>query len=116
MQLHDNGIKVSIDDFGTGYSSLSMLKNVCADIVKIDKTFVDDCIKERRSFILIKNIISLASELDMEIISEGVETIEQADFLLGVGCKNAQGYLYSKPIAYEEITPLLAEGRIIVKR
>lgn len=113
MQLHDNGIKVSIDDFGTGYSSLSMLKNVCADIVKIDKTFVDDCIKERRSYILIKNIISLASELEMEIISEGVETLEQAEFLLGVGCKNAQGYLYSKPIPYEEMAALLAEGRII---
>jgi len=111
--LHENGIRVSIDDFGTGYSSLSMLKDVYADIVKIDKTFVDDCLKEKRSYILIKSIIALASELQMEIISEGVETSEQADFLMGVGCKNAQGFLYSKPIPFEEMTELLKSGKIL---
>lgn len=110
--LHENDIRVSIDDFGTGYSSLSMLKDVYADIVKIDKTFIDDCLKEQRSYILIKSIIALAQELKMDIISEGVETSEQAAFLMGVGCKNAQGFLYSKPVPFDEITPLLQSGKI----
>ena len=107
--LRKHGIKVSIDDFGTGYSSLSLLKNIYADIVKIDKTFVDDCIKDQRSFILIKNIITLAKDLGMEIIAEGVETREQADFLLDIGCQNVQGYYYGKPIPFEAISQRLVQ-------
>lgn len=110
-ELKAHGIRVSMDDFGTGYSSLSLLKDVNADIAKIDKTFVDDCIQDKRTFILIKNMIQLAKELNMEIIAEGVETIEQAKFLLQLGCDNAQGYLYSKPIPYEAITPQLRAGK-----
>ena len=114
-ELKANGIKVSMDDFGTGYSSLSLLKDVNADIAKIDKTFVDDCIQDKRTFILIKNMIQLAKELNMEIIAEGVETTEQAKFLMSIGCSNAQGYLYSKPVPYEAITPHLKAGKYQLK-
>lgn len=114
-ELKSQGIRVSMDDFGTGYSSLSLLKDVNADIAKIDKTFVDDCINDKRTFILIKNMIQLAKELNMEIIAEGVETPEQAKFLMNMGCYNAQGYLYSKPIPYEAITPCLKEGKYKLK-
>ncbi|MCR5289233.1 MAG: EAL domain-containing protein [Treponema sp.] len=110
QKMFENGIKISIDDFGTGYSSLSLLKSIHADVLKIDKTFVDDCMKSQKAFILIRNIITLANELGIDVISEGVETQEQADFLVNTGCNNAQGYLYSAPISFEAMTDIIKRG------
>ncbi len=109
-KLKGYGIKISIDDFGNGYSSLSLLKNIEPDILKIDKSFVHDCMIDKRSVVLIQKIIELAHCLDINVIAEGVEAVGQALFLLDVGCQNAQGYLYDKPLCYTDISLQLQSG------
>ncbi len=111
-QLKSMGLLVSIDDFGTGYSSLSMLMQVSADIIKIDKSFIDACFTDNKSVVLIKNMIHLASELGLKTIAEGVETRAQAEFLAKMGCLNIQGYLYSKPVPFESVRAIIKSGRL----
>lgn len=101
--MNENRIFVSIDDFGTGYSSLSLLKDLNVNVVKLDKSFIDelgngDVINEN----LVKNVIHMIEDLNREIICEGVETKEQADFLKKQGCYMVQGYLYDKPMPHDE--------------
>lgn len=105
--LKDKGLHISIDDFGTGYSSLSLIHNIDADVIKIDKSFVDKIHKEGKSGVLIESIISIADNLHMSTIAEGVETAEQGASLLGLGCHIAQGYYYSKPVPFEEATEMI---------
>ena len=93
--LHKVGIKVLMDDFGTGYSSMMMLKNVAIDVLKLDKSFVDD-IGDDRSEKIISNIIYLAHSLQIEVTAEGVETAAQFEFLKSVGCDYIQGYYFYK--------------------
>lgn len=92
------GITISIDDFGTGYSSLSYLKRLPINKLKIDKSFIQDIPQNEDDKVIVKAIIVLAQSLKLNIIAEGVETVEQKDFLIGVGCPNIQGYYYSKPL------------------
>ena len=94
------GFKVSIDDFGTGYSSLNMLQDMPADIIKIDKSFVDLIGKNDKN--IIDYILNIAKELRLKTIAEGVETKEQREYLLEKGCDIIQGYYYSKPLREEE--------------
>ncbi len=97
--LHRYGISVSIDDFGTGYSSLSLIKNLKADMIKLDKSFLVDVSNEcSTNYALIKNLVLLINDLGSNVICEGVETKLQAELLLSAGCKTAQGYLYSMPV------------------
>lgn len=107
--LQDYGYKFSMDDFGSGYSSLSMLKNEHVDEVKIDKTFVDDIATEKGR-ILLKNVIRMISNLGIDMIAEGVENKEQADFLVENGCIYAQGYYYYKPMPIEDFVILLEKS------
>ncbi|CAN8141613.1 diguanylate cyclase [uncultured Thiomicrorhabdus sp.] len=97
-QLRLLGIKISIDDFGTGYSSLSYLKKFPVSKLKIDQSFIRDLPKDEDDAIITKTIISMADNLGLEVIAEGVETIEQQHFLQENGCHQIQGYLYSKPL------------------
>ena len=101
------GLHISIDDFGTGYSSLMLIHNIDADVVKIDKSFVDNIPGDRKSEVLIESIISIAKNLDMSLIAEGVETAEQGQELLKLGCPNAQGYYYSKPVDFDAATEII---------
>lgn len=97
MKAH--GIKTSIDDFGTGYSSLNLLKGLNVNIIKLDKSFLNDV--EHRTDneeIVIRHIIHLINELGMTVIAEGVETTEQAQFLRSAQCEMAQGFLYDRPM------------------
>lgn len=94
--LHKAGFKVLMDDFGTGYSSMVMLKDVNIDVLKLDKSFVDD-IGDERSEKIISNIIYLAHSLQIEVIAEGVETEAQFVFLQSVGCDYIQGYYFGRP-------------------
>ena len=107
-KLKSYGIHISIDDFGTGYSSLSLIHNIDADVVKIDKSFVDDVTEEGKARVLIESIISIAERLKMSVIAEGVETAEQGEALLGFGCSFAQGYYYSKPVDFETATGIIS--------
>lgn len=106
--LHDYGIKIAIDDFGTGYSSLSYLKHLPIDKLKIDKTFVNELPYDKDDVQITKAILSLANSLGLSTIAEGVETIEQKDFLMQNGCINIQGYLYSKPLSAEDMEAMLS--------
>ncbi|MED3574443.1 EAL domain-containing protein [Cytobacillus praedii] len=101
--LKDLGVSISVDDFGTGYSSLSYLKQFPIDVLKIDKSFVKDVHVNDKDAAITTTIIHLGRSLGMEVIAEGVENEEQAQFLFHANCHKAQGFLYSKPLPAEDI-------------
>lgn len=107
LQLCDLGILFSIDDFGTGYSSLSRLSDLPIKILKIDKSFVFEVSTNKTYAGIVKAIMALASTLDLEVVAEGVETKEQADFLVGQGCLYAQGYYFHKPLGLAAMNQVL---------
>ena len=96
--LRERGFTLSMDDFGSGYSSLNMLKNSPFDVIKIDREFLSESSSTENGRIIMRNTIYMLRQLKMKIVAEGVETKEQAMFLLHSGCSIAQGYYYSKPI------------------
>jgi len=98
-QLKAAGICISIDDFGTGYSSLSYLKKFEVDVLKIDKSFVQDMLQDKGDMEIVKAIISLGSSMQLELVAEGIETEQQKEKLKGLGCQMGQGYLFSKPLS-----------------
>lgn len=98
--LHRRGISVAIDDFGTGSSSINLLRAVEFDILKIDKSFVDN--STERDEKVLKRIITIAKDIGFDIIAEGVESEEQLENLTGLGCDNIQGFYYAKPLPKEE--------------
>ena len=102
FELRSRGFRVEIDDFGKGYSSLSLLKNIKADILKIDKHFLQEIQKENRSSRILSSIISLAKSLDMDVIAEGVETKEQLNTLIAMDCRCFQGYYFCRPLPAAE--------------
>ncbi|MDP3331641.1 MAG: EAL domain-containing protein [Methylococcaceae bacterium] len=105
-QLRDIGVKIAIDDFGTGYSCLASLKQLPLDCLKIDKVFVDDVLSNPHTALLLGTIIGLANALDYTLVAEGVETKEQALIMHGLGCHIIQGYLFSRPVASDQIPAL----------
>jgi len=107
-QIRSLGISISIDDFGTGYSSLSYLKKLPVTKLKIDKSFVDELPDDKDDVAIVKAIISLAKNLNLDIIAEGVENKEQVEFLVQEGCYDIQGYYFSKPLSKEECRKFLA--------
>ncbi len=106
-KLRNLGFGVSIDDFGAGYSSLNLLKNMETDVIKLDKEFFGQGDMQKEEQIIVSSIISMAKQLNMKVLSEGVETQNQSDFLKSVYCDMAQGYLYSRPISVEEFEKLI---------
>jgi len=98
-QLKTMGLQLAVDDFGTGYSSLSYLKRFPIDYLKIDRSFIKDVTTNLEDASITTAIITLAHSLNLQVVAEGVETIEQEAFLKGKGCDKMQGYLYSKPMA-----------------
>jgi len=114
--LHDfraMGLRLAIDDFGTGYSSLSYLKRLPIDTLKIDRSFVMDIDNNSDSAAIASAILSLAGDLGMEVVAEGVETTGQLDFLRAKACDYIQGYLFSKPVPADELGKMLGEGKTL---
>jgi EAL domain-containing protein (putative c-di-GMP-specific phosphodiesterase class I) len=107
ITLKEFGIKFSLDDFGTGYSSLQYLKKLPLNQLKIDQSFVRDLATDHSDRAIVGTIIAMAQNLDISVIAEGVETVEQQQLLLGIGCTHYQGYLYSKPVPIAEFEALL---------
>lgn len=101
--LRELGVSISIDDFGTGYSSLSYLKDFSINQIKIDKSFIDELTHNVKSDQITSAIIAMSKQLKLHVIAEGVETIEQAQFLSNKGCDSIQGYFFSKPVTSEQI-------------
>jgi diguanylate cyclase (GGDEF)-like protein len=106
-QIKQLGIRISIDDFGTGFSSLSHLQKLDVDKLKIDRAFVNEIDSATGNGSIAKMVVQLGQSLEMAIIAEGVETQTQTDALLSFGCHLAQGYLYAKPMAREDLYPWL---------
>ncbi|GAB4384057.1 MAG: hypothetical protein Kow00121_47050 [Elainellaceae cyanobacterium] len=107
QQLQQIGVKIAIDDFGTGYSSLSVIKHFPLHILKIDRSFVQDAVRNHSDAAIAKTIVALGKGLGLQVLAEGVENQEQLDFLRAIRCDSAQGYLFSKPIPASQIAYLL---------
>lgn len=101
-RLRDYGFKVSVDDFGAGYSSLNLIGVLPVDIIKLDKGFVKDSLKTKRGNDVIKGLIKILNEIELDIVCEGVETKEEESIISKYGCKEIQGFLYDRPIPVDE--------------
>jgi EAL domain-containing protein (putative c-di-GMP-specific phosphodiesterase class I) len=104
------GVRIAMDDFGTGYSSLSFLSRLPVDRLKLDRSLVHRMTLDRKSAAVVRLIVSLGAELNMEVIAEGVETEEQLRMLVDLGCTQAQGYLLGRPMAAEQVQVLLSKA------
>lgn len=111
LSLRRSGALIAIDDFGTGYSSLSYLKSLPLDKIKIDKSFVQDLIDDDDDTTIVRAIIQLGKSLGMQVIAEGVETLEQEAYVISEGCHEGQGYLYSKPLSARELSAYLKQAQ-----
>ena len=109
--LHEAGMSISLDDFGTGYASLTHLKRFPVTWLKIDRSFVSNMEGEKDAEVIVKAVVGLAHNLGMRTVAEGVETRSQLDFLAGMGCELAQGYLIAKPMAAAVLPDFLARWR-----
>ena len=101
--LRSMGARVSIDDFGTGYSSLSYLRSLPLDIVKVDQSFVRRMSSDDRDRKLVESIVGLSHDLGYKVVAEGVETLEDAAHLVAMGCDEAQGYLFARPMEADQV-------------
>jgi diguanylate cyclase (GGDEF)-like protein/PAS domain S-box-containing protein len=115
LKIRDMGIHLSLDDFGTGYSSLAYLKKFPLNTLKIDKAFIDDIEHSEQGRNMVATIVTIAHNLDMHVVAEGVETSQQLTFLSGLKCEQIQGYLYSKPLKEKDLTKYLFAHQITDK-
>lgn len=110
-KIRDVGFEISMDDFGSGYSCLGLLKEMPIDTLKLDKMFLKN-IEEYKSQIIVSNIVDMAKNLNLNVISEGVETEMQVDFLRDIGCDMAQGFVFAKPEPLEIYERFINKGKI----
>ena len=105
--LRGHGFSVSIDDFGAGYSSLNLLKDMSSDVIKLDKEFFSHGEMQKEEQIIVSSIIHMAKQLNMKVLSEGIETKMQCEFLKKISCDMVQGYFYAKPMPIPEFEKCL---------
>ncbi|MFI2433596.1 putative bifunctional diguanylate cyclase/phosphodiesterase [Streptomyces sp. NPDC018693] len=101
-ELKGVGVRIAIDDFGTGYASLRYLRDFPIDVLKIDKTYIDDISRDSQQMALVEGIVRLADTLGLEVIAEGIEEPEQRELLAGIGCRFGQGFLFARPMTVDE--------------
>jgi EAL domain-containing protein (putative c-di-GMP-specific phosphodiesterase class I) len=107
-ELQGHGVKIAIDDFGSGYSSLGYLQRFPVDVLKLDRSFVDDLQLDRPVGGVVRAIVELADGLGVRLVAEGIETDAQAEALRRRGCRYGQGYLYARPGPLDELTAAIA--------
>jgi EAL domain-containing protein (putative c-di-GMP-specific phosphodiesterase class I) len=110
------GVRLTVDDFGTGYSSLSYLKRFPIDVLKIDKSFVNDICTDPSDKAIVAAITVMAQQLNIEVVAEGVEGLEQLEFLRELECTFVQGYYFCRPLPAEEIGLLWQHGQLVEPR
>lgn len=115
QQLHDSGIRIALDDFGTGYSSLNHLRHFPINEVKIDRSFVSSMISNSDDLALVKAIIDLSHDLKIEVVAEGVETLEEVQVLKSYNCDRLQGYYYSKAVTPAQIISYVTEEQCVMQ-
>lgn len=114
-ELKKQGFSIAMDDFGSGYSSLNMLRQIPCDILKLDKEFINDSTTDERGKIVVQHVLSMAKNLSLKTVSEGIETVEQAKFLTSSGCDIAQGFLYAKPMKLEDFEKIAFPEQVELK-
>ena len=107
--LQELGVGIAIDDFGTGYSSLQRLQTLPINTLKIDRCFIKDINQQQSHKIILNAILQLGTDLDLQVIAEGIETEDQLTFLIERGCPNGQGYLFSEPLTAIEAKSFLQQ-------
>jgi len=107
------GVSLAIDDFGTGYSSLAYLKRFPIQKLKIDRSFINDVATDSNDAAIAKSIISLAHNMGLKVVAEGVEDKHQMEWLRARGCDQAQGYYYSRPVSAQQMEQHLVKGRFV---
>jgi diguanylate cyclase (GGDEF)-like protein len=114
LSLKELGISISVDDFGTGYSSLSYLKHLPIDTIKVDRSFVRDIVTDPDDAAIVSAIVAMAHSLKLNVVAEGVESLEQLDFLRECNCQEAQGYFFSKPLVPHHFEYFIRTGKSAV--
>ncbi len=109
--LQKRGFRVYMDDFGSGYSSLNALREISVDVLKIDLRFLPTRKNDKKANTILKYVVSMAEDLELDIVVEGVETEEQRDFLLSIGCRIVQGFYYYKPMSVEQYEKKIMEDK-----
>jgi diguanylate cyclase (GGDEF)-like protein len=107
-ELRQAGVRIALDDFGTGYATLSQLLSLKLDRIKIDRSFVERLGKDKESTTIVRAVLGLAGGFDLETTAEGIESLEQLEFLKADGCREGQGYLFSKAVPADQVQGLLA--------
>ena len=107
LNLKNLGVHLALDDFGTGYASLSYLQDYAFDFIKVDKSFVSKIVSDNTQYAIVKAILMLAEALNMIVVAEGIETKEQRDLLVDIGCQHGQGYWFGRPMPANSATDLL---------
>lgn len=111
-QLHHMGLQIGLDDFGTGFSSLSQIRALPIDTIKLDKSFVNELRSSKEAGVLVTSIITLAHNLQLQVVAEGVELMDQLVYLKTAGCDVAQGYFLSRPVTAEKAQAMLRQGAL----
>lgn len=112
--LKQVGVKIAIDDFGTGYSSLNYLRSLPADLVKIDRSFINSIPENEQDNLLLHGIITIVHNLGMKVVTEGVETDAQLKYLMDKKCDYSQGYLLCRPVPLEKLIEYLSENKVVI--
>jgi EAL domain-containing protein (putative c-di-GMP-specific phosphodiesterase class I) len=111
--VKERGFRVALDDFGTGYATLARLRRLPVDVLKLDRSFLPAVTEDEQARALVSLVLGLADALDMDVVAEGVESQAQRDVLLALGCRRAQGYLWSPPTSAAAIARILAAGGVM---
>jgi diguanylate cyclase (GGDEF)-like protein len=112
QSFRDLGVQIAIDDFGTGFASMTELKHLPVDFLKLDMSFVHGITTDRRDRAIVESISLLAKALELDVIGEGVETVEIAEKLIELGCQRGQGYLIARPMSADDLAPIIASGGV----